>query len=224
MNKEQFESIKGLHRYEEFMASIYKSLNITNPASVNSFVPRILDVVLQNQEKDPVSMFDHVYDHLKDVWDASNSLPLNAGWFHGLLPAVFMNALKNNGYPFTEKDVKEAFMRGLKLPAAGCGFCGICGATAGPGIIVSMVLKSTPFHSDERTRSLEASLAATEKLKEIGGVRCCRLSSYVAINETIEILKSYDYTLPQKGAKENCPINAVNDECNGSICPFFPKK
>lgn len=223
MNQEQFESIKGLYRYDEFMASIYKSMNINNPASVNSFVPRIPEVVLQSREKDPVTMFDQVYNNLKDVWDASNSLPLNAGWFHGLLPAVLMNALKNNGYPFTEKDVKEAFLRGLKLPAAGCGFCGICGATAGPGIIVSMVLKSTPFHAEERTKSIEASLAATEKLKRIGGVRCCRLSSYVAIHETIDILKHYGYILPGDGATDHCPINAVNDECNGRLCPFFPK-
>lgn len=223
MNKEQFEYIKSLNNYDEFMANIYKSLNITNPESVKEFVPKILETVLQNKEKAPLAMFDHVYEVLKEVWTASENLPYNAGWFHGLVPAVLMNALKNNGYDVTERDVKEAFMRGLKMPPGGCGFCGVCGATAGVGIVVSIVLKATPFHSEEKTESFEASLNAAEKLKEIGGVRCCRLSSYVAIKETIQILKKFNYQLPDGKMDGCCPINNVNDECNGSICPFCPK-
>jgi hypothetical protein len=224
MNKEQFEIMKGLIRFDEFMHDVYKTLNIVNPDAISEFVQKIVPTVLKSKEKEPFAMFDQVFNDLKEIWTASEKIPYNAQWIHGLLPAVLINSLKNNGYDFTERDVREAFTRGFKLPAAGCGFCGVCGATSGAGIVVSMILKSTPFHDEERAAALGASLIAAGKLKEIGGVRCCRMSSYIAIDETIEILKKYNISLPEKNLGRHCPINSrLNDECNGNKCPYFPK-
>lgn len=220
MNKQQFELTKKLNRYDEFMSSMHKSLNITNPASIKDFVPQIPQIVLQSKERVPVLMFEHVYNDLKNIWIASEYLPFNAPWFHGLLPAVLLKSLINNGYSFTDNEVKEAFARGLKLPAGGCGFCGVCGAAGGAGIVMSIVMKSTPFHAEERTLCFEASMAATKKLTEIGGSRCCRLSSYVAIDVIIKILKKFNYLLPEEKMDNRCPINKINDECLGKNCPF----
>lgn len=187
------------------------------------FMPKVLLIILQQTSKVPVELFESVIAKLSEVWTASDILPFHGPWHHGIVPAVLIMALKNNNYDFTEKDVKEAFMRGLKIPAGGCGFCGTCGGGSGVGIMASIVGKATPFHDKERSEGFEASVSALQRIGKLGGPRCCRLSAYVAIEQGIKYLKKKELPLPEQKMIGRCNVYELNAQCHRERCPYFPK-
>ncbi len=186
-------------------------------------MPKILPLVLHQTTKVPVVLFESVISQLREIWTASEELPFHGPWHHGIVPAVLIQALKNNDYDFIEKDVKEAFMRGLKIPAGGCGFCGTCGGGSGVGIVASIVQKATPFHDKERSEGFEAALSAQKQIGKLGGPRCCRLSAYVAIDQGIKYLAKKNYSLPEQKMIGRCNVYELNAQCHGKRCPYFPK-
>jgi len=223
MDSEQFELSKSFNYYDDFMGKVLEFDNLSMDDYME-FMPKVLPLILQQIEKDPVLMFETVIDKLAGIWSASEVLPFHGPWHHGIVPAILIAALKNNGYNFTEKDIKEAFMRGLKIPAGGCGFCGTCGAGSGLGIAVSIVQKSTPFHDMERSKGFEAVLKSLERIGKLGGPRCCRLSAYVTLEQGVKFLKNMGYELPEKKMIGRCSVYELNAQCHGNRCPYFPKK
>ena len=222
MDVEQFELSKSFNNYDEFMEKVLEFDNLSME-DYAEFMPKVLPVILAKIEKDPILLFEKIIDDLKGTWTASEELPFHGPWHHGIAPAVVIMALKNNGYDFTENDVKEAFMRGLKIPAGGCGFCGTCGAGSGLGIAISIVEQSTPFHDKERSKAFSAVIKANERIGKLGGPRCCRLSTYTMIDQAIKILGDYEYHLPHQKLIGRCNVHSLNAQCHGNRCPYFPK-
>jgi len=222
LNINQFEMSKSLNFYDDFMEKVLEFDNLTMEDYME-FMPKVLPIILQQSEKDPVELFDSVISKLNNIWTASDQLPFHGPWHHGIVPAVLIMALKNNNYQFTEKEVKEAFMRGLKIPAGGCGFCGTCGGGSGVGITISITQKATPFHDKERALGFEAALKAQERIGKLGGPRCCRLSAYVAIEQAVKYLKRFHYELPEQKMIGHCDVYELNKECHQQRCPYYPK-
>ncbi|TFG14526.1 MAG: hypothetical protein EU531_09075 [Promethearchaeota archaeon] len=222
MDAEQFELSKSFNYYDEFMEKVLEFDNLTMD-DYAEFMPKVLPVILAKGEKDPILLFEEIIDDLKGIWTASEELPFHGPWHHGIAPAVVIMSLKNNGYDFTENDVKEAFIRGLKIPAGGCGFCGTCGAGSGLGIAISIVEQSTPFHDKERSKAFSAVIKANERIGKLGGPRCCRLSTYTMIDQSIKILADYEYHLPRQKLIGRCDVHSLNAQCHGNRCPYFPK-
>ncbi len=187
------------------------------------FMRKIPPILLQQEEKDPVLLFEAIIEDLRKIWTASEELPFHGPWHHGLVPGVIIGSLKNNGFDFTEKDVQEAYLRGLKIPAGGCGFCGTCGGGTGLGIAMSIVVRSTPFHDRERSEAFMAALKSNERIGKLGGPRCCRLSAYVALEQAVKVLKKMNYKLPEQNMIGRCMIHQLNAQCHGKRCPFFPR-
>ena len=222
MDENQFEVSKNFNTYDDFMEKVLEFDKLTMEDYME-FIPKVLPIILHQSAKAPVEIFEAIIAKLTDVWTASEQLPFHGPWHHGIVPAVILMSLKNNNYEFSEKDVKEAFMRGLKIPAGGCGFCGTCGGGSGVGIAISIIKKSTPFHDKERTFGFEAALKAQERIGKLGGPRCCRLSAYVAIEQAIKYLKKFDYHLPEQKMIGRCSVYELNRQCHENRCPFFPK-
>lgn len=222
MDIEQFELSKSFRYYDDFMGKVLEFDNLSMDDYME-FMPKVLPVILAKSEKDPIVLFEEIIEELRSIWTASKELPFHGPWHHGIAPAVIIMSLKNNGYNFTEKDVIEAFTRGLKIPAGGCGFCGTCGAGSGLGIAISIVEMSTPFHDKERSKAFSAVIRANERIGKLGGPRCCRLSSYTMIDHAIKILNDYDFHLPHQKLVGRCYINSLNAQCHGNRCPYYPK-
>ena len=222
MDAEQFELSKSFNHYDDFMEKVLEFDNLTMDDYME-FMPKVLPVILTKNEQDPILLFEEVIKDLREIWTASEELPFHGPWHHGIAPAVVIMALKNNGYDFTENDVKEAFIRGLKIPAGGCGFCGTCGAGSGLGIVVSIVEQSTPFHDKERSKAFSAVIKANERIGKLGGPRCCRLSTYTMIDQAIKILADYEYHLTRQKLIGRCDVHSLNAQCHGKRCPYFPK-
>jgi len=223
LDENQFEMAKSFNYYDDFMGKVLEFDGLTMDDYME-FMPKVLPIILVQTEKNPVIMFERVIKKLSDLWTASETLPFHGPWHHGIVPAILIAALRNNGYEFNDRDVQEAFMRGLKIPAGGCGFCGTCGAGSGLGIATSIIQKSTPFHDKKRSKGFEAAMKALERIGKLGGPRCCRLSAYVALEQGVKFFSALGYELPQSKMIGRCEVYQQNAQCHEERCPFFPKK
>jgi len=134
MKPEEFEECKRISLYEEFMQTGLKYNNLMMK-DYEEFMPILFEIVPKREEKDPIPMYEGIIEELRKRWAASEQLPFHGPWHHGLVGGILIASLKNNGYDFSESDIKEALKRGLMIPAGGCGFLGICGAGTGAGIV-----------------------------------------------------------------------------------------
>jgi hypothetical protein len=222
MDKSEFEQAKEIAYYDEFMETVLDFDGLTME-DYQDFMPKVLPIILQQEEKDAIRIFEDIIDILREKWTASEHLPFHGPWHHGIVPSVIIKALKNNGYDFSEKDIKEAFSRGLKIPAGSCGFCGVCGGGTGLGIALSIVEGSNPFHDDGRSMAFKAAEKANERIGKLGGPRCCRLSAYTALDQAQKILSERGYNLPYSKVIGRCDLWELNDDCHMEKCPYFPK-
>jgi hypothetical protein len=222
MNTEQFEKVKTVHRFDEFFETALRYDGLTLQ-DYQAFMPVIFEVVPQREEKDPLLMYEGIIAALRERWTASEQLPFHGPWHHGLVAGILLAALRNNGYAFDDADIAEALKRGLMIPGGGCGMHGTCGAGAGLGVALSVVSGATPFHDAERSQVLEAVSEVIRRIAKLGGPRCCALSTYTALNLAVKTLAKLGYPLPSSPVAGRCKNHALNAQCHGSRCPYYPK-
>lgn len=222
MNPAQFEECKQISGYDEWMKSALE-FDELSMEDYKEFMPVVFEIVPGMEDKDPVVMYEKVIAELRDRWTASESLPFHGPWHHGLVAGILVASLRNNGYEFTDEDVREALKRGLMVPAGGCGFLGVCGAGTGLGIALSIIQGSTPFHEEKRSRSLEAGKEAFARIARLGGPRCCTLSTYTTLHLAGRVLKDFGYDLPVSRVGGRCVDYALNPQCHLERCPYFPR-
>lgn len=218
MKREKFENCKEILDYDEFM----ETSTSVPLEEYEDFMPTIFEIVPNRKEKDPVELYEKTIEELRERWTASENIPVHGPWHHGLIGGILIASLRNNGYDFSEEDIKQALKRGLMVPGGSCGFHGACGAGTGLGIAVSIVAESTPFHDKQRTKALRANSEAYERIAELGGPRCCTLSTYTTLGLAERIFKEMDYEIPTSEVEGRCEVYKKNDECHGADCPYFP--
>jgi len=195
------------------------------PGPYEKRIPWIFETVLGRTEKDPIIMFENTMGDLRKQW---KDMPVHGPWHHTILPGILLAALRNNGYPFTDEDVKEAMFRGHLVPAAACGFLGTCGCAVGVGIAVSIVTGSTPLHDKERSMTL---IHTGEAIKKVGIAgtgpmgHCCNKSALLSLMYAVRVLGELGYKLPNPKPKEmvgRCKISELNERCHREKCMFYP--
>lgn len=221
MDAAQFEKCKDIGGYDEWMQTAldFDSLSMDD---YKEFMPVIFEIVPAMEDRDPVLIYENVIRELRRRWTASENLPFHGPWHHGLVAGILIASLRNNGYEFTDDDIREALKRGLMVPAGGCGFLGVCGAGAGLGIALSIIQGSTPFHEDERSKSLEAGKEAFGRIARLGGPRCCTLSTYTTLALAGRVLKDFGYEIPVGKVGGRCVDYRLNPQCHLQRCPYFP--
>lgn len=115
----------------------------------------------------------------------------------------------------------EMISRGSKVPGGACGFWGACGAAVSTGMFLSIATGSTPLAKEEWGYSNLMTAKSLFRLGEIGGPRCCKRNSYLAI------LTAIDYAEEVTGVRMEkdrliCRHTSVNSQCIGQRCPFHP--
>ncbi len=157
---------------------------------------------------------------------------------HFLVPAVLITAyynflMKNSEEPDAMQSTKirklrDAMKRSGNVPGGSCGFHGACGAAVGTGIFISLITDTNPLSNKgwKQANLMTASVLAA--IGEIGGPRCCKRSTFVAIDKAIKFLdREFDIRLSVKGISHNndyakvCGYTSMNNECIGIRCPFF---
>ena len=90
------------------------------------------------------------------------------------------------------------------------------------GRFVSIVTGSTPLANEAWGLSNKMTSSALGAIGEVGGPRCCKRDSYLAIARAVEFVKEHLGVTMENG-KIECTHSAQNNQCIGKRCPFFKK-
>ncbi|MBR5998659.1 MAG: SAM-dependent methyltransferase, partial [Deltaproteobacteria bacterium] len=113
----------------------------------------------------------------------------------------------------------EMASRGKKVPGGACGFWGACGAGISAGIFVAILSKSTPLTQEPFGLSNRMTAQALDAIGKIGGPRCCKRDSYLALQAAIGFVKEH-FGIEMLRAAITCTHSAQNNQCIGKRCPF----
>ncbi|MCR5663503.1 MAG: hypothetical protein K6G17_01340 [Oscillospiraceae bacterium] len=174
------------------------------------FIP----LLLNSTEKDPQRLLEQVM--------ALPQVHLHGPEHHAIVPCVLLTAFHNcGGGNDLKADLAVALKRGKQVPGGACGYWGVCGAAAGAGIYLSVLTGSTPVN--EAVWGLPQQLAARclEANARVGGPRCCKRSSRLAIHEAVRYTAElFGLEMPETPVR--CGYYTKNRECIGRDCPYFP--
>jgi hypothetical protein len=163
----------------------------------------------------PAELFDQLLSQ-------NEGAPVHGVWHHLLVGEFLLVCLRNAGYPVSEELIDEVIDRGRQIPGGACGFLGTCGALASAASAYAILLGATPVAVEARERLLQFQARMQLRLASIGGSRCCKKSSYVALELAREALAEIGFELPKEEFSGRCRYVADNDTCDGVECPYFP--
>lgn len=142
---------------------------------------------------------------------------------HALVPAVILAALRNGGLEIGAEKLATALQRGQSVQGGACGFLGICGAAAGVGIAVSLLVEATPYDGRGRQLVQRATMRALGRIASFEAPRCCQRDAWLALQEAAGFLKEHlDLELPVAHPLP-CRQMDVNKECIGERCPLWSR-
>ena len=85
----------------------------------------------------------------------------------------------------------EMQKRGKAVPGGACGFWGAYGAGISSGMFISIITGSTPLTNDPWGLSNQMTAASQNNIGVVGGPRCCKRNSYLAITSAIDFVKEH---------------------------------
>lgn len=141
-----------------------------------------------------------------------------------MVGAALLTAYKNAGGNLElEKALQEMYSRGKAVPGGACGFWGACGAGIATGQFLAIVTQSTPLAQEPWGLSNQMTARALESIGQVGGPRCCKRDSFLAI------LAAVDFAREQMGVEMErtvpvCSYSGRNNQCIGKRCPFSAAK
>ena len=139
-----------------------------------------------------------------------------------MVGAALLTAYKNAGGELDlEPALQEIASRSRAVPGGACGFWGACGAGVSAGQYMAIVTRPTPLAVEPWGLSNRMTARALEAIGQVGGPRCCKRDSWLAI------LAAIDFTREQLGVTMQrsvpaCDCCAQNNQCIGKRCPFAP--
>ena len=143
---------------------------------------------------------------------------------HVMVGAALLTAYKNAGGALDlAVALPEMYRRGKAVPGGACGFWGACGAGVSAGQFLSIATGATPLASESWGLSNRMTAKALESIGSIGGPRCCKRDSYLAVLAAIDFAAEHlnvnmEKTLPV------CTRSGQNNQCIGMRCPFIGGK
>jgi hypothetical protein len=220
--KEKMQEAKKIYFVKEFRSFMRNMQGLTDE-DFEKPVPGIKKKIIESKEIDPLEMFERIMREIISEWKKPVPVPVHSDWHHFIVPGVIIASLRNCGYSFTDKDVEEAMFRGEKLLGGSCGFAGTCGGAYSVGIVLSIVKKINPLYDDERSEVIDF---VAETLRQISKYprRCCKRSSYIAIQRVTEYLRTVGFNKIPYHREIRCQWSTQNKMCLGVKCFYFKKK
>lgn len=177
-------------------------------------IDSIIRVCLNESSKNPVEIMETLMNQ--------PFCHMHGPEHHVMVGASLLTAYKNAGGGL---DLEEALInmvnRGREVPGGVCGFWGACGAGISCGIFVSIVTGSTPLTGESWGLSNLMTSAALAKIGAVGGPRCCKRDSYLAILAAAEFVKER-LQVEMEITPILCSRSSCNNQCIGKKCPFSP--
>ncbi len=143
---------------------------------------------------------------------------------HIMVGSALLTAYKNAGGDIDLlKALNEMQARGRKVPGGICGFWGSCGAAISSGMFISIITGATPLSNQEWGMSNLMTSRSLNVIGAVGGPRCCKRNSYLAITEAVRFAKE-NLGVKMELSNIRCRHTAQNNQCIGKRCPFFGKQ
>lgn len=178
-------------------------------------VPLIKEVCLSIDSKNPYYILNEIMG--KDF------IHMHGPEHHVLTGAALLTAYKNSGGDIDlEKALIEMEKRGKEVPGGTCGFWGTCGSAISLGIFTSIITKATPLTNKSWGQSNLATSKALARMAEIGGPRCCKRNSFVAIETAIDFVKD-NLGIAMESEDITCNYSERNNQCIKIRCPYYSR-
>ena len=178
-------------------------------------IDRIIGACLEETSKDPCKIISRLME-----------LPfchMHGPEHHIMVGSALLTAYKNAGSDIDLlKALNEMQARGRKVPGGTCGFWGSCGAAISSGMFISIVTGATPLSNQEWGMSNLMTSQSLHAIGTVGGPRCCKRNSYLAITEAVKFAKE-NLGVEMELSEIHCRHSAQNNQCIGKRCPFFGK-
>lgn len=142
---------------------------------------------------------------------------------HIMVGAALLTAYKNAGGEIDlEKSLIEMINRGKSVPGGACGFWGACGAGISTGMFVSIISSSTPLTSKPLGLSNLMTSKALNEIGTVGGPRCCKRNSFLAILAAIDFVKK-NFGIELEKPNVVCGHSSENNQCIKAACSFMKR-
>ena len=172
----------------------------------------ILGLCLSETSRDPIGILEKMM-----------SMPfchMHGPEHHVMVGAALLTAYKNAGGEIDlPKALQEMYSRGRAVPGGVCGFWGACGAGVSTGQFISIVTGATPLAVEPWGLSNQMTAKALESIGKVGGPRCCKRDSYLAILVAIDFAAEHLKVAMEKSLPV-CSRSGQNNQCIGKRCPF----
>lgn len=110
--------------------------------------------------------------------------------------------------------------RGRKVPPGSCGLMGNCGAAVSVGTFLSIITGTTPYSEEGWAEANRATAECLLRMADIGGPRCCKRNSYIAIETGSVLAGRHGCRMPAHPSIV-CGRSADNAECIKGRCPYY---
>lgn len=173
----------------------------------------IIEICLHETSKNPIEIIRKMM--------AEPFCHMHGPEHHVMVGSALLTAYKNAG---GEIELPEALLemmnRAKQVPGGACGFWGACGAGISTGMFVSIISGSTPLTKEPWGLSNGMTSKALDAIGSIGGPRCCKRDSYLAIISAIDYVAEH-FLIQMERENIKCIHSEKNNQCIKERCPFY---
>ncbi len=211
LGKEEEMECAICHKKEKSKTRCIKRHYVCNDCHTKG-IDTIIGICLNTYSKDPVEIIRMMM--------AVPFCHMHGPEHHVMVGSALLTAYKNAGGDINLEDtLMEMQNRGKSVPGGACGFWGACGAGISTGMFVSIITKASPLTQESWGLSNLMTSKALGEIGKIGGPRCCKRDSYLAILSAINFVKEH-FGIEMEKNKVVCIHSDMNNQCIGSRCPF----
>ena len=200
------------HRRENSKTRCEKGHYVCNECHTQG-MDAVMGICLGERGKDPVAILEKLM--------AQPFCHMHGPEHHVMVGAALLTAYRNAGGEIDlEQALPEMRNRGKSVPGGACGFWGACGAGLSTGMAVAILSQSTPLAVEPFRLSHLMTAGALRQIGEIGGPRCCKRDSYLALLAAVDFVREH-LGVEMERPKVVCSYGAQNNQCIGKRCPFW---
>lgn len=198
---------------EELSTAKCKSGHFVCDKCHSAGVPLIKEICINSNSKNPIEITEEIM--------SKSFIHMHGPEHHVLVGSALLTAYKNSGGNIDlRKSLEEMEKRGSQVPGGTCGFWGACGASISLGIFISIITGATPLTNNSWKLSNLATSKALTKVSEIGGPRCCKRNSFIAIETAINFVED-NMGIKMENESIKCKFKEKNNQCIKNRCPYY---
>lgn len=174
----------------------------------------VISICLEETSRNPVEVMNHLM--------TQPFCHMHGPEHHVLVGSALLTAYKNAGGDIDlPKMLIEMQNRGRQVPGGVCGFWGACGAGISSGMFVSLISGATPLSVEPWGLANRMTSQSLNAIGKIGGARCCKRDSYLAILAAVDFVAER-FGIQMEKPEITCQFSGKNNQCIGNRCPFHP--